>query len=607
MTFIKDGWRKEEGTGDYTRRSSVRDERQATVKEAVVVMADKNLVPSPMRNLNRVAGDLESCKLRSAATVAIIPTFKGKCSWDSHALTSKYYRTLSKYPFPLEQIALCMSRVLSRENHEGKLDPKACAKAMGVVAEFANFFKGYSMDSLIQELARAGFTKIQGLEVMRGDVDGKIVPPEVYELVAEGLLLTDASYSNRRSSSSSAPLPTASAWETKCRSLLASPTVKAALESLSLPVSLITKDLSGIIAAAFYAEKEAEAAGRKNVFLQTMMGEEEEKEETEDEDTVRLRRWGRFDSRQSNETERRRNGGGGGDRAGGGRGGRAEEAKKVSDKIWIRPNPIPVSPFIPPTVDPEIDGDAIAYLGVGGFDNRHLLDAVKAVLPADQAACLRTVPLHVTLWHRADSGMLNTSGLRDGLLRLGGWVQKCTLPNQPQVVGVSNDKSNPNANGSGNGAGAGEVVAQKIRLRVREILHSPGKVSAAIVESLEAIGNVGQKVELNLVKKKTGDVQDNNVANASASASTPSTSTSASTPTPSDSSSPSHWLKFNKFPHITVIVRKGYEPADSKDLLSKFQRNDPSVQKIALKQCVELYGRVLVNVQRRRGEQSTTF
>ncbi len=103
-----------------------------------VVVADKNLVPSPHGNIQRVVNILKDSGIRfpsvvvldpcliphgtlvaGAATLAIVPLVTGTTSAESHP---DLYAGIPDLPFPLELITLCMLRTLTRKNHEGKLD-----------------------------------------------------------------------------------------------------------------------------------------------------------------------------------------------------------------------------------------------------------------------------------------------------------------------------------------------------------------------------------------------------------------------------------------------------------------------------------------------------
>jgi hypothetical protein len=81
-----------------------------------VVVADKNLVPSPPGNIQRVAGILKGS---NALTLAVVPVCTGTTSVTTHP---ELYTSLPELPFPLEFVALCMLRVLQRKKHEGNLD-----------------------------------------------------------------------------------------------------------------------------------------------------------------------------------------------------------------------------------------------------------------------------------------------------------------------------------------------------------------------------------------------------------------------------------------------------------------------------------------------------
>ena len=54
-----------------------------------------------------------------ATTLAVLPCCRGATS---RTLMPELYDNLPEVPLPLELVALCMLRVLSRKGHEGKLD-----------------------------------------------------------------------------------------------------------------------------------------------------------------------------------------------------------------------------------------------------------------------------------------------------------------------------------------------------------------------------------------------------------------------------------------------------------------------------------------------------
>jgi len=83
---------------------------------ATLVVADKNLVPHPHGHLQRVLNVLAES---GATTLALLPLASRPSSVDS---MPHLYVGLPKLPMPLEMVALCMLRVLMREQHEGDLD-----------------------------------------------------------------------------------------------------------------------------------------------------------------------------------------------------------------------------------------------------------------------------------------------------------------------------------------------------------------------------------------------------------------------------------------------------------------------------------------------------
>ena len=54
-----------------------------------------------------------------SSSVAVLPCCRGT---NSRTVMPELYADLPEFPMPLELIALCMLRVLSRKGHEGKLN-----------------------------------------------------------------------------------------------------------------------------------------------------------------------------------------------------------------------------------------------------------------------------------------------------------------------------------------------------------------------------------------------------------------------------------------------------------------------------------------------------
>ncbi|KAF6265093.1 hypothetical protein COO60DRAFT_1697947 [Scenedesmus sp. NREL 46B-D3] len=212
----------------------------------LLVLADKNLVPSPRDQLTRVADVLRKS---GATSIAVLPT----CSVDA-STQQQQPPNAPQLPFPLEFLALSMLRVLQRSGHEGGLDSSA-AEACRVVVQFGSYFRHLTLQRL-QELLLGVFPHVVQLPVAA--VEGGVqVPPAVLQHIADGLAAMQESGSN-----SSGSLP--QAWEDHMRQLLSDPTTQAAVDSIALPMedcaARLRASIHGIVSGAV-AETSAAAAG----------------------------------------------------------------------------------------------------------------------------------------------------------------------------------------------------------------------------------------------------------------------------------------------------------------------------------------------------------
>ena len=211
-----------------------------------LVIADKNLVPSPFNNLQRVIEQLSSGSGPTAATASILPSCSGP---DSSSTLAHLYQGLPDVPFPLELIALCMMRTLKRVKHEGNLDaslPEACS----VIAKFALFFRSYTQSRLREKLMSSFCTVIQ-LPIAKGL---GLAPPET-SVVLEPLLSHVAEGLRNVSESSKGP-PLPEEWENQAREMLLSSEVQSALTLLQRPLEEIQQDLSSSLTAALRQQRQ---------------------------------------------------------------------------------------------------------------------------------------------------------------------------------------------------------------------------------------------------------------------------------------------------------------------------------------------------------------
>ncbi|KAJ9533054.1 hypothetical protein QJQ45_018151 [Haematococcus lacustris] len=220
---------------------------------ATVVVADKNLCPSPAGNLAKVSGILRAS---GAVSLALVPVV---CGPSSMQLQPELYHGLPDTPFPLELVALCLARVVGRTQHEGKLDaglPTACS----VVAMFANFFKNHSSQRLAERL-RDCLDLVQELPVMTFPPQHQDALLPLMRHIADGL--------NRVDERGKKPLP--EEWENQARKLLAQDAVKAALAGCQLPLDRVQADCCGAMRAALDVARDR-AAGASGPVARSGQG-----------------------------------------------------------------------------------------------------------------------------------------------------------------------------------------------------------------------------------------------------------------------------------------------------------------------------------------------
>ncbi|KAF5835398.1 hypothetical protein DUNSADRAFT_7483 [Dunaliella salina] len=186
-----------------------------------------------------------------AVAVAVVPV----CSGTSSAATQpQLYADLPRLPFPLELLALCMLRTITRRGHAGNLDAQA-PNPLTVMASFATFFKHNTHKELLKYL-RTQYHIVAELPIMEAaDTDPqRQVPVEVLQHVAAGVELA------LRQRLGSELSPEQQEWERKARSLLQQPEVEQRLLSLQRPLQACCSDLQGIINAALQRAQQPSSA-----------------------------------------------------------------------------------------------------------------------------------------------------------------------------------------------------------------------------------------------------------------------------------------------------------------------------------------------------------
>ncbi|GAX84707.1 hypothetical protein CEUSTIGMA_g12129.t1 [Chlamydomonas eustigma] len=198
-----------------------------------LVIADKNLVPSPPGNLERALGQLDG----GITTLGVILTCRGDTS---RKVLPEIYAGLPEFPMPLELVALCMLRVLLRRNHEGKLD-EACLTAMAVMSMFVNFFRNTTLNQL-RTRCQSLFGAVLEVEVMMGVGDQQLVSSpglrQALKCLSEGLSSVPVTGGDSKK-----PTP----WEVHIRELLLEPETQRTLLSLQRPLEELQKDLVALI------------------------------------------------------------------------------------------------------------------------------------------------------------------------------------------------------------------------------------------------------------------------------------------------------------------------------------------------------------------------
>ena len=109
-----------------------------------ILIADKNAPPSIWRRVGEI------CTSSKSIAVPVFPDTKSLMTTSVSITLGKGTKCQLTYPFTLQYLAVCISRVLARppHSHDGKLDSSLSDTCM-IVVKFFGFFQGLTSDSLI--------------------------------------------------------------------------------------------------------------------------------------------------------------------------------------------------------------------------------------------------------------------------------------------------------------------------------------------------------------------------------------------------------------------------------------------------------------------------